>query len=269
MGYPHISSATEENIFHFQQFVKGEEISLAFIYTKLYSRIRRSGLRIVQDEFVVNTIVQDAFLKVWGFRERMTSIDHIERFLKLTVRWECIHYYRKPMETLYRKALRINWTETWEIPEPPPTDDLDAPENLLHLVRSMIPKLPGERQRVVMTFFVKDGLSIQEIAKRLHSCPRTIAAELRQSMAYIRAMLQPGKKAQTGLSTEAKAEIRPIPGLSNEAAHIVTLRRNMKYSFSQIADLLKLPQSYVQKQYVTAWKKVTNSGTERLEMARV
>jgi RNA polymerase sigma factor (sigma-70 family) len=254
MGFYRIVSAKAESEFHFEQFVKGEEASLAYIYMKLYKKIRRYGLRIVQDDFVVNTIIQDAFLKVWGFRERMTSMNHVERFLKLTVRWECMHYYRNRLETLYRKALRINWLETWEIPEQMVTDDIDTTENRLHRVRALIPKLPGERQRVIMTFYAKDGMSIQQIARRLHGSPQAIATELRQALAGLCALVEPGRKTASSARQVVKTEIRPIPGMSNEAAHIVTLRRDMKYSFGQIADLLKLPQPYVQKQYVEACK---------------
>ncbi|PZR07476.1 MAG: RNA polymerase, partial [Flavobacterium psychrophilum] len=35
-------------------------------------------------KFVANTITQEAFLKLWAFRERMTSMDHVIRFLQLT-----------------------------------------------------------------------------------------------------------------------------------------------------------------------------------------
>src|SRR5687767_7413233 len=94
--YYYITSSSRENNFHFLQFLQGSEPSFTHIYSRFSKTLRRYGLRIVQDEFVVNTIVQEAFLKLWAFRERMTSMDHIVRFLKLTMRWECMAYYRHP-----------------------------------------------------------------------------------------------------------------------------------------------------------------------------
>lgn len=262
MGYYYIVSSRDENHRHFKQFVTGIEVSLAYIYTHLYKTIRRYGLRIVKDDFVVDTIIQEAFLKVWAFRERMTSIDHVIRFLKLTVRWECMAYYRSPIETLHRKALRIDWTEGYDMADPVALDDPES-ENRLHLLRSLIPKLPGERQRTIMTLYAKDGMTASQIAKRLHTSPQAIGEELRRIMIHLRAIVKPNEGLKSASSPILKTELRHIDGLTGEAAHIVKLRRDMKYSFGQIADLLKLPQPYVQKQYVEAWKKMTANESAR------
>jgi RNA polymerase sigma factor (sigma-70 family) len=242
---------------HFDQFVRGNESSFAYIYNRFFRRFRGYGLRIVEDEFVVNTILQEAFLKAWAFRERMTSLDHLTRFLKLNIRWECLAYYRIPIETLYRKAIRLNWTESWQLASPDPEDNLAQAENQLHLLRSMVSRLPDYRQRTVVSLYVKDGMTIGQIGQRLHISPQMVGKGLTQGLDHLRLMLiQPKKQAHLAELLPTLPPMRkPLDGLSKEQTHIITMRRDMKYSFSQIADLLKLPQPYVQKQYVEAWKK--------------
>jgi RNA polymerase sigma factor (sigma-70 family) len=243
------TSATNED---FTRFMQGDERGLTSIYQQLSSSMCRYGLRIVQDEFVVNTIVQEAFLKLWAFRERMISMDHITRFLKLSIRWECMAYYRHPMEVLYRKALRLNWMETWDLAAPMPEEDNPGAENRLHLVRSMIARLPSQRQRTIVGLYAKEGMTAGQIAKRLHGTTQSISQELHEGLANLRAMLTSNKK-KVALATHTAQSVKPnLKGLNTEQSHIVTMRREMKYSFSQIADLLKLPQPYVQKQYVEA-----------------
>jgi RNA polymerase sigma factor (sigma-70 family) len=259
MGCHHLTPSALTASDNFNRFIQGDEQGLTGIYRHLSNPIRRYGLRMVHDEFVVNTIVQEAFLKLWAFRERMTDMDHIARFLKLTMRWECMAYYRHPMETLYRNALRLSWMETWDVASPPPEHDIVQTENRLHLVRSMIPRLPGNRQRTIVSLYAKDGLTIKQIARRLQTTTQAITLELYQGLDLLRALLLGPEKKGAAPPSPPGAAITLIAGLSKEQSHIVTMRRNMKYTFGQIAGLLKLPQPYVQKQYVEAWKKCSGA----------
>src|SRR5215213_610902 len=90
----HVYSLQTEQ--YFQQFTKGEEIAFAQLYKQFYKPLLRHGLKIVPDEFIVNSSIQEAFLKAWSFRERMTSVLHTYRFLRLNVTWKCFDYYRHP-----------------------------------------------------------------------------------------------------------------------------------------------------------------------------
>ncbi len=64
----------------FLRFKGGDEKGLAYIYAQLNKPLFKHGLRIVDNEFAVDTIVQEAFLKAWAYRERMTSLFHTYRF---------------------------------------------------------------------------------------------------------------------------------------------------------------------------------------------
>ena len=55
----------------FIRFTEGDEKGLVWLYQQYYDKLLRYGLRIVTDEFAVNTIVQEAFLKAWTFRDRL------------------------------------------------------------------------------------------------------------------------------------------------------------------------------------------------------
>ena len=81
---------------YFIRFKNGEEAGLAYLYRLLRKKLLHHGLQIVRDEFVINSAIQEAFLKAWGFRERLTSLLHTYRFLRLNVTWKCYNYYRQP-----------------------------------------------------------------------------------------------------------------------------------------------------------------------------
>lgn len=247
----------KNNNHHFNEFQQGHEQSLTNLYGSLYRRIKGYGMRIVCDEFVVNTITQEAFLKLWAFRERMTSMDHVVRFLKLTMRWECMAYYRNHMETLYRKAVRMDWVEWIEVDlsEPDDDEDITVSENRLRLLSAMIPQLPSQRQRMVMSLFAKEGMTVSQIGARLHCSTKAISDELQHCKTLLRALAQPVKRSFKASRSSKTAMLRPIPGLSDEALQIISLRRDMKYSFAQISGLLKLPLEHVQNQYIEGCRK--------------
>lgn len=49
---------------HFFRFKQGDEGGLTYLYKFLHKSLLRHGLRIVSDEFVVNSSIQEAFLKL-------------------------------------------------------------------------------------------------------------------------------------------------------------------------------------------------------------
>src|ERR1700744_3876637 len=61
--------------FH-HDFADGNEAGLSRLYVLYHSPLIKCGLRIVQDYFAVENIVQDAFLKAWTFRQRLNSYMH-------------------------------------------------------------------------------------------------------------------------------------------------------------------------------------------------
>ena len=81
MSYIYSTLANHEK--DFELFASGYELGLTSLYNQLSRSIYRYGMMLVKDEFIVNSIIQEAFLKAWTFRERLTSLDHTRRFLSL------------------------------------------------------------------------------------------------------------------------------------------------------------------------------------------
>jgi RNA polymerase sigma factor (sigma-70 family) len=252
MSYIYSVRASGDEVF--KLFILGYERGLTSLYNQLSRSIYRYGMMLVKDEFIVNSIVQEAFLKAWTFRERLTSLDHTRRFLKLTVRWECMHYYRNSKSKFYRSLIRLDWLENIHLletlSEPEETNSLSIYTN--ELLR-IIPSLPNRRQRCILELHLIEGLSPKEISLRLQLPVRAINDEIQNACIYLRSLLtqstptpdRTGGRKDTPLNSEQ---------LTREQRDIYSMRYSMRYSFLQIAELLKLPQPYVQQQYVVAHK---------------
>jgi RNA polymerase sigma factor (sigma-70 family) len=243
-----------ENVFRL--FTLGNEQGITFLYNQLARSIFRYGFRLVQDEFIVNSIVQEAFLKAWTFRERLTSLEHTRRFLKLTVRWECMHYYRNSKSKFYRNLIRLDWLENIHLLE-----TLSEPEEsgnqtiYINELLRVIPSLPNRQQRNILELHLIEGLSAKEISLRLQFPIRAINDEIQNACNYLRSLL-----TQSSTLSDRTGPRKDLPSnsheLTREQRDIYSMRYSMRYSFLQIAELLKLPQPYVQQQYVVAHRRL-------------
>lgn len=250
MGYIYSVRANHEEVF--KLFTSGYEYGLTSLYNQLSRSIYRYGFTLVKDEFIVNSIVQEAFLKAWTFRERLTSLDHTRRFLKLTVRWECMHYYRNSKSKFYRSLIRLDWLENIHL-----LDTLSEPEEnnsqsiYINELLRVIPSLPNRQQRNILELHLVEGVSPKEISLRLQLPVRAINDEIQNACSYLRSLLK-----QSTPTPNRTVSYKDIPlnseQLTREQRDIYSMRYSMRYSFLQIAELLKLPQPYVQQQYVVA-----------------
>ena len=83
-GFRHIVEPTTENFLWLQRFRQGDPAALRYIYPHVFKSLVAYGRRIVSDDFEVKTIVQEAILKGWAFRERMETMSHVYRFMRLS-----------------------------------------------------------------------------------------------------------------------------------------------------------------------------------------
>lgn len=243
-------------------------LSFTSTYESQYMSIYRYGMWILNDDFTVSNIVQEAFLKLWDYRETITSQEHAIKFLKQNVRWECHAYFRNPVSKFHRRFTYLDAIEDYDtvlgICEPEDEDERDeVTEKQLKVITDMIPFLPDSRQKSFLRLYYLDGLSYRQIATRLHITVAAASLDVKKGVDKLRSMIVRPQKlfSHTASSdttdTSHRVWLYDIEGLSKEQSQIYRLRSECKYSFVKIADSLSLPQAYVQREYVAAWKVVS------------
>ncbi len=238
----------------FLNFKKGDENALAHFCRHLHRPLLLHGLKIVRDHFEVNSIIQEAFLKAWNFRERLTSVPHTYRFLRLNVTWKCYNYYRQPDKRNHRIIYTDN-IETYagatciseqEVNGQPPYAD----EEMLQAIYNIIPYLPANRQ-VILTLFFKYGFSYKQIAKRFATSNQAVSIELQKCLEHLKKVIHTKKKLDTPVSS-VKSRLPYNEILDGELLQLFRLRYEMKLGFDSIATKMNLSQAYVQQQYAAA-----------------
>ncbi len=259
---PNTPRETEFDPEFLHDFADGSEAGLSRLYTLYHSPLIKCGLRIVQDYFAVENIVQDAFLKAWTFRHRLNSYMHAYRFMRMNVKWDCYDYYKKPE---YRLVVYSEY-ETYPDAEnhlqaADQKDDICKDEEMLKSIYKIIPYLPPDRQTILKLYF-KYGFSYKQIAKRYGSNIQSITKEIYESLGYLKNVIH--AKRQITVSPSATLVRKGAEEcLSGEMLQLFKLRYEGKLPFDVIANKMNLSQAYVQQQYVIAHRKLNQLKVNR------
>ena len=234
----------------FLRFKRGDEIGLAYIYAQFYKPLFKHGLRIVENEFAVDTILQEAFLKAWAYRERMNTLFHTYRFMRMNVTWSCYDYFRDPTHKLHRSFIYTdnidNYSGSYSA-----SDDLEQPyqdEERLKTIYNVISYLPV-KQRTMLTLYFRYGLSYKQIARRFASTNQAVGNELQKGLDHLKKVIRAKKRIDGPAATPRNCTPGHNERLECEMLHLFRLRYEMKLGFDVIAEKMNLSQGYVQQQY--------------------
>lgn len=239
----------------FIRFSNGDQSGLTYFYQKFRRPLLRHGQTITADEFVIHSSIQEAFLKAWNLRQRLTGIGHAYRFIRLNVTWKCYEYYRKPGNQFHKRIILTDFNEGFVLPSP--WQEWDEQENAawklneerLQSIYKAMPYLPADRQ-TILTLYYRYGLSYKQIAKRFSTGNQTIYLELQKGIEFIKKVIQRDQPRKLVVST---ADSSPYSeSLHGEMLHLFRLRYEQKLSFDTIASQMNLSVSYIQQQYLAA-----------------
>lgn len=258
MSY-YITTGIPENNSYFLLFKKGEETGLNYVYEHLYKPVLYYANRITGDEFANHTIFQEAFLRAWQFRDRMTSMLHLFRFIRLCTRWGCYNYFRQPVNRFYRQLIRPDYLEDFKgAAYDPETEDDQASFSALaleriNLIKDAIPYLPGNRQ-TIMTLYFRYGLSLKEIASRFSAPYQHINKEVQESITALKSMILRVKMQESAcqVTSGCSPPSQWNQLLSDQQIKICQLRLEQQYGFDRIAQELNIPLWQALKEYVSA-----------------
>jgi RNA polymerase sigma factor (sigma-70 family) len=245
------------------------------IYKKCYRSTHRYGMWMLNDTFTIDNVVQEAFLKLWNYRESITSLEHASRFLKQQVKWECHAYFRSPVSRFHRRFTYLDATGNDDsllyFGEQVDEEEQDAiTMGQLKAINDMMPFVAEGREKNLMKLFYVDGLSYKQIAARYNISITAVVNELQKGIAKLKAMIVQPQKLFCSPVVQLRASnagqrvwLYDMEGLSKEQSQIYRMRMELKQEFAVIARSLNLPQAHVQREYVKAWKIVSQQKKER------
>lgn len=237
-------------------FNAGDEAALNHMYSLYYKPLLCHGIKIVNDEFMVSCMLQEAFLKGWQFRQFMESQKHIYCFIRLNLTWQCYAYLRNPGRKLYDPIpqyleLADNGHSFALLDE---LSEAQFDESRLQLIEAAIPYLPPDRQTIITLYF-KYGIGYKKIARRFAMSNTAVHNEIKKGLEQLKKIIHRKKNTTTAPAITGRPQ---SPGCADkmppEMWHIFKYRYEHKMGFEAIAEKMNLDLLYIRQQYIEAHK---------------
>ena len=242
----------------FELLKKGNSTAFERIYVRYNKRIFWFGKQIIKDEFVVECLVQDVFLKLWEYREKMESPDHIFFFLRLVMKYSCYSHYAKPKNKFFRTVSSLESYENYQsyLAGYEPADNIrnlidhDRQQHYFDEIIKVLPLLSVERKHLI-ELCLKHGFQYKAIAHAIGRGITETSNEIKHAIEDLKKILNHQNKltrSKTVSFTEKKDQI------SERQSLILKLRCEEKQSFTTIAKTLELSQKEVHNEFIVAYK---------------
>lgn len=167
----------------------GKESAFTELYRRYFIKLNAYLTRIYKsNEAHASDILQEAFLRVWINRDRLSEIENFEAWIFKVVSTESLTFIRKEVK---QKTKANNLKALYD------NKDLQGFENprftelyeIKQLVQETIMNMP-ERRREVYLLSREKGLSASEIAAVLNISPNTVYNTLTSALKDIRKSLE-------------------------------------------------------------------------------
>lgn len=236
---------------------KGDPASLKHIHLPYKRLLFWIGKQMLNDDFVVETLVQDVFLKLWLHRESIETPNHIIGFLRFVLKRDCITYFNAPKNKFNRLIGSLERFENYQ--DYLVGDDPLHDKEHLHLQESdqkdfdevnKVLNLLEPKRKHLIELCLKYGFQYKAIAEMMGSSVTGISNEVGRAIADLRKILnrssfeQPREKA---FDNKAQSE-----KLSVQQLEIMKRRLEQQSSFAVIARQLNLPEKEVHREFLYA-----------------
>lgn len=243
---------------HFDQLRKGCPTAFSDIHAQYSRSIFWLGKRYLQDDFVIESLVQDAFLKLWINRDKIESSKHIYFFLRLVMKQSCISYYNMPKNKFFRKVNSLEGFDNFQdyLAGYDPKDDAETlkaqetEQQYFDLIKKVLPLLQAESSRLI-SLCLKYDFDYKAISKGMGTSITTTSNKVKKAIDSIKTIIDQGGPLETPQS--ASIPMKGSDVLTEQQAAVVHLRCEANHSFAAIATALNLSQKEVHRAFMAAY----------------
>lgn len=162
---------------------KGCAESFNILYEKYWERVYNSAFRRLKKHDQAQDITQDVFTCLWLKREEL-QIDNLPAYLHICVRNKVLNLFEKerrytPLEELLAQNMLCG--EEY-------ADAIALQHEFLEAYKNLVESLPCQRKKIFHLYY-QEGISTDEIARRLVLSRKTVQNQLGRALSFLRAEL--------------------------------------------------------------------------------
>lgn len=166
---------------------RGDEQAFESLFLHYFPRIKGFISGILQNEEEAEDISQDIFVSMWQNRERLTNIENLNAYLFCVAKNAVYRHIERSLLFRDFQEQQIDHALFTSTDNDSIEEELYAKE-LDFLISVAVEKMPPQRKQIYKMSRV-EGISNDEIAKRLSISKRTVENHLTQALADIRKII--------------------------------------------------------------------------------
>ena len=164
------------------QVAAGEHLAFEQFFFHYKSYVYSIALKFTHDEILAEEIVQDVFVRVWKYREKLSEVQDIDAWMRTVTRNRSLTELKRLAKDAQGKKEYFNWQPTeWKSAN-------SNGESTDQLLQKAISRLTPQQQKVFELSFL-EGMKREQIAELLDISPATVGVHLKLAARSVRAFL--------------------------------------------------------------------------------
>jgi DNA-directed RNA polymerase specialized sigma24 family protein len=183
-------------------FQKGNRRAMDFISRRSFRSLLHIGKCLIDNGYLVSFILHECYLKAWGYCNRMQSLTHIYRLIRMNLRLQILRHIEKSHRTIYGQALLIDHFDKTIRDFEDHTEDINkCGQDILWLemITESMKYIPPESGQGATGYFMQE-LSYRQIADRLGKSTRQIFSQINRSIEQIKSIVHASHQKNQSLS---------------------------------------------------------------------
>lgn len=248
----------------------GDSSALVHIHARYSRMVYWVGRSIISDDFVVESLVQDTFLKLWANRDKIESEKHLFCFLRMVMKRECYSYYTSPQCKFFQKINSLESYDNYQdyLAGYDPKDDAqnwkdqESQQGDFDQIIQVLPLLQPDRKRLI-ELCLKYEFRYKIIAKLMGTGLTETRNEVNKAIQDLKNIIN--QNNVLGVSQPSIFKCDNKVQVTQEQQKVLELRCKHKYSFASIANELNISQKEVHTAFTQAYKLMQEVHEHQLE----
>lgn len=243
-----------------QNFTPSQLQTFNHLYAQYYKLFQWRCHRTIKNDVVASGIVQEAFLKTWLLRDKL-SLEEVYDFIKKQIKMAITTYYTAATNRFHKNLFRLDELENSDFllvdtiveeEESPIAIDLEKQtvyQQQWEQLEQLLPNL-SQQQQLLIRLCIKYNFSYDRMSYYLGGISDyAVGKQVAELIKNLKCILANSQKLQ---QVAQKTKLTFSGNLNELQQNIIKMRFELQYGFEEIAAHLHLSETQVKQAYARA-----------------